>query len=126
MVKSFKLPGDDFSCPNLQRTEYLLKTNGLETAQLIHQIHLEQWKEQTTLKDSQYGQITIVVKFQGDVLKIKILNAKNLIAMDSNGSCDPFVRIHILPDDKFINIVKPKTQTQHKTKFPLFDESFVM
>lgn len=120
------MPGEDFNCPVLQKTERLLEINGLETTQLIHEVHLEQWKEQCELKDSLFGQLTVQIKFQGNVLKIKVLNAKNLIAMDSNGLCDAFVRIHLLPEDKFANVVKPKTQTKHKTQFPLFDESFVM
>lgn len=126
MVKSFKLPNEEFNCPELKRTEHLLMINGMETWDLIHQVHLEQWKEFNEIKDSQYGQLSVIIKFSGDVLKIKVLNAKNLIAMDSNGSCDSFVRIHLLPEDKFANIVKPKTQTKHKTQFPLFDECFAV
>lgn len=52
------------------------------------------------------------------------MNARNLVPMDSNGSCDPFVRINLVPEDKFINIQRPKTNAQTKTLFPLFDEKF--
>lgn len=54
------------------------------------------------------------------------MSARNLIAMDSNGSCDPFVRIHFLPEEKFAGVAKPKTNAQNKTLFPLFDEKFAM
>lgn len=46
--------------------------------------------------------------------------------MDSDGSCDPFVRIHFLPEDKFLSVAKPKTNAQNKTLFPIFDEKFVI
>lgn len=44
--------------------------------------------------------------------------------MDSNGSCDPFVRVHFLPEPEFSNVIKPKTNAQPKTLFPLFEEKF--
>lgn len=40
------------------------------------------------------------------------------------GSCDPYVKIHLIPDEKFASVPKPKTKTQKKTSFPLFDEVF--
>ena len=58
--------------------------------------------------------------------QIEVMNARNLLPMDSNGLCDPFVRIHLLPEDKFSNVTKPKTNAQHKTLFPLYDEHFTM
>lgn len=58
--------------------------------------------------------------------QIEVINARNLVAVDSNGSCDPFVRINFVPEDKFNNVVKPKTNSQNKTLFPLYDEKFVM
>lgn len=54
------------------------------------------------------------------------MNARNLCPADSNGSCDPFVRIALLPEEKFVGVVKPKTNAQSKTLFPLFDEKFTM
>lgn len=46
--------------------------------------------------------------------------------MDSNGSCDPFVRVHLLPEFEFSNVIKPKTNAQPKTLFPLFEEKFTI
>lgn len=54
------------------------------------------------------------------------MNARNLVAADNGGSCDPFVRIYLLPEDKFENNAKHKTKVQSKTLFPLFDEKFSM
>lgn len=60
------------------------------------------------------------------LFKIDVMNAKKLIPMDTNGLCDAFVRIHVLPEEKFLNITKPKTNVQHKTLYPLYDEKFSM
>lgn len=54
------------------------------------------------------------------------MSARNLRPMDSNGSCDPFVRVHFLPEPEFSNVVKPKTNAQAKTLFPLFEEKFAI
>ncbi|KRT85512.1 C2 domain containing protein, partial [Oryctes borbonicus] len=99
---------------------------GLETPDLIHQVHIDLWKENQNSEESSLGQLTVKMKFEENDLKVDILNAKNLVPMDSNGSSDSFVRVHLLPEERFTNIPKPKTQTQHKTLFPLFDESFTL
>lgn len=54
------------------------------------------------------------------------MNARNLVAADSGGVCDPFVRVYLIPEDKFDSTAKYKTKTQSKTLFPLFDEKFSM
>ncbi|KAK9693959.1 C2 domain [Popillia japonica] len=125
MKSSFRL-NSNCECDKLKKTERLLYLNGLETPDLIHQVHLDLWKEQKSTEEPSFGQLTVKMKFQGDELKVEILNAKNLVPMDSNGSSDSFVRVHLLPEEMFTNISKPKTQTQHKTLFPLFDESFTL
>lgn len=58
--------------------------------------------------------------------QIEIMNARNILPMDGNSSCDPFVRIYLVPEDKFIATNRVKTNVQSKTLFPLFDEKFVM
>lgn len=52
------------------------------------------------------------------------MSARNLRPMDTNGSCDPFVRVHFLPESEFSNVIKWKTNAQQKTLFPLFEEKF--
>lgn len=83
----------------------------------------EQFKQ---VKESPYGEISVRAKFEGNALTVEVMNARNLIAMDSNGSCDAFVRVHLLPEHKFAGIDKPKTKTHNKTQFPLFDEKFTL
>lgn len=43
----------------------------------------EQFKQ---IKDSQYGEISVRTKFEGNTLTVEVMNARNLIAMDSNGT----------------------------------------
>ncbi|KAJ8979445.1 hypothetical protein NQ317_006759 [Molorchus minor] len=126
MLGSFKNPADCDNCDDLKRTEQILRIHGLETADLIHQAHLDLSEEFKKVKESPYGEISIRCKFEGNTLTLEIMNARNLIAMDSNGSCDAFVRVHFLPEHKFSEHDKPKTKTHNKTQFPLFDEKFVI
>lgn len=60
------------------------------------------------------------------IVQLEIVNARNLVPISSNGSCDPFVRFHLSPEEKFGVTMKYKTNVQNKTLFPLYDEKFVM
>lgn len=130
MVKSFKgtqCNKDKVSSDKetLEEIFNLLELHGYETCDLIHQYYLERVKQQENAPESQYGQLTVKCWFEDNNLMIDVMNARNLVPMDSNGSCDPFVRIHLIPEEKFGNVTtKIKTKAQDKTLFPLFDEKF--
>ncbi|KAF5296761.1 hypothetical protein FQR65_LT10162 [Abscondita terminalis] len=126
MVKSFKQSDESNDCENLQKIERLLKINGLETSALIHEVHLDRWREQALIKSTPYGELSVRLQFQNNDLIIEVINARNLLAMDSNGFSDSFVRINLLPEEKFTHISKPKTQTHNKNLFPLYDELFTL
>lgn len=42
------------------------------------------------------------------------------------GYSDPFVKVRLLPRDKFQHVNKPTTAVHKKTLYPLFDECFKM
>ncbi|XP_060523502.1 protein unc-13 homolog 4B [Cylas formicarius] len=126
MLGSFKTPDVNINCSSLQRTEQILRLNGMETPDLIHEINLKLAETFDSMTESPYGEIAFRCKFEGDAIYIEIMNARNLIAMDSNGTCDSFVRMHFLPAHKFGNIDKPKTKCHYKTQFPLYDEKFTI
>lgn len=130
MIKSFKMGGDGEEKQDkaaLQRIQETLDLHSLETADLVHQYYVEQLREQEKLEKAPYGQLTVHAKINAEnVLELEILSARNLRPMDSNGSCDPFVRVHFLPEPEFSNVVKPKTNAQPKTLFPLFEEKFAI
>lgn len=132
----------------------LLQVHGYETGDLIHQYYIERHQYQLQMTSSPYGLLTIKCAINGDNLEvseppnrfikqfiltffplifrlfrgeqIEIMNARNLLPMDGNSSCDPFVRIYLVPEEKFASTAKFKTAVQNKTCFPLFDEKFVL
>uniref|UniRef100_A0A182QWZ4 Munc13-4 n=1 Tax=Anopheles farauti TaxID=69004 RepID=A0A182QWZ4_9DIPT len=112
----------------LAHIERLLQLHGYETTDLIHQYYLDRLEEQNRCDPATtgYGMLTVQCFFKENVLELEVVNARNLKPMDGNGSCDPFVRIHFLPEERFVGVAKPKTQCQSKTLFPLFDEKFVI
>ncbi|KAK7866890.1 hypothetical protein R5R35_006050 [Gryllus longicercus] len=108
----------------VKEVQKLLALHSMDTSQLIHKFYLERLEEQKAMQNSPLGVITIFAEFGENILKIEILSGRNIHPMDSNGSCDPYVEIALLPTEKFIGVPKQKTKTQKKTLFPLFDESF--
>mgnify|MGYP002655273053 CR=1 FL=1 len=131
MVENFKSqdsenPIESSDKKTLENIDKLLEIHGFETADLIHQYYRERYLIQNTLDDAPFGLLTVQCFFNKNILEIEIMNAKHLVPMDSDGSCDPFVRIHFYPEDKFINASQPKTKVHQKTLFPLFDEKFSM
>ena len=110
----------------LEHIERLLQLHGYETTDLIHQYYKDRLKEQQETTESTFGNLTIQCFFKGNTLELEIMNARNLMPMDSNGSCDSFVRVHFIPEERFPGVMKPKTQTHSKTLFPLYDEKFTM
>ncbi|XP_060801527.1 protein unc-13 homolog 4B isoform X1 [Amyelois transitella] len=127
MIQSFRQDSrETYTSETLKRVEYLLKIHGMETRELIHQYHLERWQEQQAITEPKMGMLTVRAQFMEDNLKLEIMNARNLVPTDSNGLCDSYVRVALLPEDTFANIVKPKTQTHNKNLFPLYDEMFLI
>lgn len=70
----------------LQKVEYLLKLHGLETSDLIHQYYVERWEEQKKIEHSKFGILAVKAVFCESAVKIDVINARNLLPMDSNGS----------------------------------------
>ncbi|KAG6450866.1 hypothetical protein O3G_MSEX006811 [Manduca sexta] len=127
MIRSFRQDNKEmYSSDTLKRVEYLLKLHGMETRELIHQYHLERWQEQQAITEPKMGMLTVRAQFIDDNLKVEVMNARNLMPTDSNGLCDSYVRVALLPEDSFANVVKPKTQTHSKNLFPLYDEMFII
>lgn len=49
------------------------------------QVHLELAKKFDELPESPYGEISFRCKFDGDVLQVEVINARDLAKMDSSG-----------------------------------------
>uniref|UniRef100_A0A1B6D354 C2 domain-containing protein n=1 Tax=Clastoptera arizonana TaxID=38151 RepID=A0A1B6D354_9HEMI len=97
----------------MERIDRLLTLYGLETWDLITQVHLERLKEQRELTTPTLGMLTVKLQFVHDTLRIEVMNARNLRPADNNGSCDPYVKVHLIPEDKFAGVTRPRTKT-HK------------
>lgn len=53
-------------------------------------------------------------------LTVGILQAADLLSMDSGGTSDPYVKVYVLPDKK----KKFDTKVHKKTLNPVFNETF--
>lgn len=42
------------------------------------------------------------------------------------GSCDSYVKVRLLPEEKFTDVKLPKTHVQKENLYPLYDEIFNM
>ncbi|XP_017124115.1 protein unc-13 homolog 4B isoform X1 [Drosophila elegans] len=101
-----------------------LRLYSLETADLIHQYYLERLETQKSQESSPYGQLTITAQLTDSGLLLTILNARNLLPMDSNGSVDSFVKASFMPTSRFNDIMTVKTNVHNKSCFPLYDQEF--
>ncbi|KAJ8881430.1 hypothetical protein PR048_017911 [Dryococelus australis] len=133
----------------LQKIQHLLMVHGLETSELIHQYFLERLPSQDHPAVPSLGLLTVRLQFVEDVVRVELMNARNIRAMDTNGvsrkhlrfrhlhhskrkenktkgSCDPYIKVHLLPEEKFADIASLRTKTHKKTLFPLFDETYTI
>ncbi|XP_071625523.1 protein unc-13 homolog 4B isoform X1 [Temnothorax longispinosus] len=152
LIRFFNLDADETANVQiLEKIERVLKLHGLETAELIHRFHQERMEEQKEMEEPIYGLVSVKAYFLDNSLNIQILNARNLRCIDSNGhfigklstlerklhskskqrvkegktsKCDSYVKVRLLPEEKFAEIKAPKTRVQKETIFPLFDETF--
>lgn len=110
-----------------QQLDFTMELNGMETSELIHHYYKDRYQKQQAIKNTNsnvFGQLSIFCFFEGNVLRLEILNAKHLISMEARKLPTSFVKVHFISQTKFPDFPKCKTATKSETKFPLFDESF--
>lgn len=111
----------------IERIDYLLECYGLNTSRLIHQYYKDRYEMQQEINKTPfnpYGILTVYCYFDSNILRIEILNGRNLIPIGLNRKCDSFVKIHVIPDKYFPHCQNFKTKVQQNTHFPLYDETF--
>lgn len=121
-----KLPVE-IICNKLTKLDSLLERHELNSSKLIHQYYKERYQMQEAISRSPFnpcGVLSITAFFINNVLKLKILNAKNLIPLGVNRKCDSFVKINIIPENFFPDCQSFKTKVEMDTHFPLYDELF--
>jgi len=84
----FLRKGNETECTSdtIKKLEGLLHLHALDTVDLIHEYYLERLRDQTGLQEAAEGVLTVKLIFINDVLKVDVLNANNIKAMDSNGT----------------------------------------
>lgn len=75
----------EYKTEAIQKLETLMHLHTLDTVDLIHEYYLERLQEQKEMKEANEGVLTVKLIFINNVLKIDILNASGIKAMDSNG-----------------------------------------
>lgn len=83
---------------------------------------LTEEKEEEPKEKEKLGklQFSLDYDFSDNKLTVGILQAADLLSMDSGGTSDPYVRVFILPDKK----KKYDTKVHKKTLNPVFNETF--
>nr|CAD7201566.1 unnamed protein product [Timema douglasi] len=86
----------------LQKMEHLLLVHGLETSELIHQYFKERLMAQRDLETPSLGILTIRLQFVEDILRVEIMNARNIRPMDSNGVLRKHVTLRHFQQNKHL------------------------
>uniref|UniRef100_A0A669CGR9 Unc-13 homolog D (C. elegans) n=1 Tax=Oreochromis niloticus TaxID=8128 RepID=A0A669CGR9_ORENI len=81
---------------------------------------------QKAYSGEKYGAVTLLASYRksDQKLRIEVLNAVNLLPMDSNGLSDPFVHLCLEPYHIFPEVEPRCTQIKNCDLNPLFDEAF--
>ncbi|KAM9371241.1 protein unc-13 homolog D [Phaethornis superciliosus] len=93
---------------------------------LIQKYFSNRIHQQLDTNSEKYGAVTIKALYcpSEQKLRVEVLNAVNLIPLDSNGSSDPFVQLTLEPRHEFPEVVARNTQCKRNELHPLFDETF--
>lgn len=131
---TLQMMAEDFRCPEspkksgekMEQIDKLIELHSQSTAELIHQYYKERHALQEELEKGEFGVLTVRCCFRENELEIEVMNAKNLVPMNRDGTSDPFVAIRLIPEVESIDVTKLRTQVHEKNLFPLFDETFKM
>ncbi|XP_053673171.1 protein unc-13 homolog 4B-like [Anopheles nili] len=117
--------GDKVACSMIGER---LETFSCTTSDLIQRYYLERYRQQEQLEEPENGLLTVRCWFQPDGLQIKVLRAEQLrLPKDYKHSCDSYVKINVLPPDRFgATLPEFKTRTKSKNFSPNYNESFTL
>ncbi|KAM5125789.1 protein unc-13 homolog D-like [Mantella aurantiaca] len=97
------------------------------TRKLIERYYQQKIQQQQGSSSSEkYGAVTVKTSYlqSEQKLRVEILNAVNLLPLDSNGSSDPFVQLMLEPKHIFQAVEPRCTQVMKNELNPLYDETF--
>ncbi|XP_011616836.1 protein unc-13 homolog D isoform X2 [Takifugu rubripes] len=131
MEQCFYAEGNGLTLNTLHSEDYkALKTylthNCLSSQQLVEKFLENKISEQEGYSGEKYGAVTLLVSYRKSdyMLHVEVLNAVNLLPMDSNGLSDPFVQLCLEPNHVFPMVETRCTQVKRCDLNPLFDEEF--
>lgn len=75
----------EYKSETIQKLEALMHLHTLDTLDLIHEYYLERLQKQNETEEANEGVLTVKLIFINNVLKVDVLNANGIKAMDSNG-----------------------------------------
>ncbi|NWI16331.1 UN13D protein, partial [Crypturellus soui] len=120
------LPLETLHTAAFQSLETHLALCSASSRKLIQKYFSNRIQQQLDTTSEKYGAVTIKVLYRPSEqkLRVEVLNAVNLIPLDSNGSSDPFVQLTLEPRHEFPEVVARTTQCKRNELHPLFDEAF--
>nr|XP_023692638.1 protein unc-13 homolog D isoform X1 [Paramormyrops kingsleyae] len=131
LEQCFHAEGNGLSLDTLHSDQFKslkahLGLNSLNTCQLIDKFMEKKVREQKDYSGEKYGAVTLISSYKrsDQKLHIEVLNAVNLIPMDSNGFSDPFVQLSLEPRHVFPEVEHRRTQIKNRELNPLFEEAF--
>ncbi|KAM4762104.1 protein unc-13 homolog D isoform 5-T7 [Cyanocitta cristata] len=120
------LPLETLHTATFQTLETHLALCSASSRKLIQKYFSNRIQQQLDTSSEKYGAVTIKALYRPleQKLHVEVLNATNLIPLDSNGSSDPFVQLTLEPRHEFPEVVARTTQCKKNELHPLFDEAF--
>ncbi|CAL8282639.1 unnamed protein product [Merluccius merluccius] len=131
LEQCFHAEGNGLPLRALQSEEYTalkahLSFNSLSSWELMERFLERKVTEQNVYSGERYGAVTLLISYRKSdhKLRVEVLNASNLVPMDSNGSSDPFVQLNLEPRHIFPDVETRCTRIKNCDLNPLFDEAF--
>ncbi|XP_004557544.1 protein unc-13 homolog D [Maylandia zebra] len=131
LEQCFHAEGNGLPLNKLHSDEYKalkshLTHHSLNSQQLVEKYLEGKVFEQKAYSGEKYGAVTLLASYRtsDQRLRIDVLNAVNLLPMDSNGLSDPFVHLCLEPYHIFPEVEPRCTQIKNCDLNPLFDEAF--
>ncbi|XP_054454454.1 protein unc-13 homolog D [Anoplopoma fimbria] len=131
LEQCFLAEGNGLPLKTIHSDEYkVLKAhlthNSLSSWQLLEKFLERKIWEQKVNSSEKYGAVTLMASYNrsDQRLRVEVLNAVNLLPMDSNGLSDPFVQLCLEPNHIFPEVEPRCTRIKNCDLNPLFEEAF--
>ncbi|XP_060750765.1 protein unc-13 homolog D [Tachysurus vachellii] len=131
LEQCFHAEGNGLPLETLHTAEYKalndhLMLNSMSCQKLMEKFFEKKVWEQKVCHGEKYGAVTLITSYKRSESKlhVEVLNAVNLIPLDSNGFSDPFVQLSLEPRHIFPHVDVHSTKVKNRDLNPLFEESF--